>query len=525
VKSEFKRIERNLAAIRGLTGSLRNSPITDLPAAIALHTASPFLDNARWMALATLEVLLEAEMGNLETRRFTYLQTEEQPPAYWTRGAISEGVLDSAIQHGILSSAEKEILIKKHTWKLHRDENLNSLLCELEQEVGAIERILSRCKVARRVEQRTRPTPIAIKFEQPKRDVNEWEVRDALETRFKGSLEKEIEGTLGKILIFQTQDNASDERIAVKTIDPQRIKSGASFGALERFVHEVRHWMNYRHHPLVLFPFFTAVVKGWPYVAMPYCECTLRHYIDQKVERRGNGEAVAMMVQAITALEYATRHGLLAHQDLKPENILLQDIRKKFALNKDYPFIWRARLADFGLANAYKELKIPYGSRPYQAPEQYERETDLSRVDVFACGVMLHEVLSGLHPIGQVTSDVWPEPKVGESQQWKRENKWKHWARSPKKLCPESVDQLGGFREIIEESLRTDPKDRPSLIELQCGLLFGLKRLEIVSYENLNCLLSQYHFQSIYSAAISDDEDLDRYQLEHLETLTHSASE
>lgn len=254
---------------------------------------------------------------------------------------------------------------------------------------------------------------------------------------------------------------------------------------------------------------------------MLYCECTLRDYIDQRVPRRGQAEAVALMVQSLTALEYATQYGLLAHQDLKPENILLQDLPKRFAFPENYPFVWRARLADFGLANAYVELNLRWGSRPYLAPEQYELDADLSKVDVFACGIMLHELLTGLHPIGLVTSDVWPRPKTGQSPQWRRENKWKRWARSTEKLSPEPANQLADFRHIIEESLRTDPRDRPSLRELQRELLDALKRLDDRSYESLNLLLSYFHFASVHSAALDDDEDVDRYQLKYLEELTH----
>lgn len=116
--------------------------------------------------------------------------------------------------------------------------------------------------------------------------------------------------------------------------------------------------------------------------------------------------------------------------------MLLQDLRQRFALPDEYLFPWRPRLADFGLANGYAELGVRSGSRPYLAPEQYDQKADLSNVDIFACGVMLHELLTGYHPIGEVTSKVWPEPLPGESSAWRHENNWKRWARSPDKLTP-----------------------------------------------------------------------------------------
>jgi eukaryotic-like serine/threonine-protein kinase len=338
-----------------------------------------------------------------------------------------------------------------------------------------------------------------------------------LEKTLKGSFEREIPGTLGMIFVFRRPVNTSPERIAVKTINREQVKPQYPHSAIDRLTHELRHWVEYRHSPLILPPFFTELVYGWPYIVMPYCDCTLRDYIDEKVQRQGQAEAIALMVQCVAALEYAQRHGLQAHQDLKPENVLLRNLRKGFNLGENYPFIWEAKLADFGLANAYRELGVPWGSRPYLAPEQYELGADLSKVDVFACGVMLHELLTGLHPFGLRTSDVWPDPKPGLSPQWKHENKWKAWASSTKKLDGSTGGQLGDIREIVEKTLRTNPGDRPSLDELRRDLLDTLKRTDSEAHVQLRVLLEGVHFMSLNSSAL--DVDVDRYQMENLKKL------
>ena len=61
-------------------------------------------------------------------------------------------------------------------------------------------------------------------------------------------------------------------------------------------------------------------------------------------------------------------------------------------------------------------LGHPYGSRPYMAPEQYKRTDDerdrrlnFSRVDVFALGVIMYEMLTGgIHTVGEHVSLIWP---------------------------------------------------------------------------------------------------------------------
>jgi hypothetical protein len=63
--------------------------------------------------------------------------------------------------------------------------------------------------------------------------------------------------------VFVHPPNHYPQRFAVKTIDPQRFE-GAPKEALLRFAHEIRHWIRYRHHPLVLTPFFTAFASRWP---------------------------------------------------------------------------------------------------------------------------------------------------------------------------------------------------------------------------------------------------------------------
>ncbi|MDY6990902.1 MAG: protein kinase [Thermodesulfobacteriota bacterium] len=526
MKALMEDIEKNLAAITTVLASIRNPTIPDVSKARMLFCARLSIESSRLMVFISLESILTAEWHGSNSRVLSHQSADEQTKNvsnYWARSPISRGVIDRSLELGILNKTEKSLLIKQYSWDFHTDSDSARFIDELEREVRCIESIISRCSAVQSVEERPAPAleySRSLKAEPPNYDVNDVAVSTALEMQFKGSLECEIDGTLGKILVFRSPPNTYPKRIAVKTIDPSRVKSPASLGAIERFTHELRHWIKYRHNPLIVTPFFTAIVYGWPYIAMPYRECTLRHYIDQAVPRRGRAEAVALMVQFVTALEYAIQCGLLAHQDLKPENILLQDIQKSFRMGKDYPFIWRAQLADFGNANGYAELNVPWGSRPYQAPEQYGQNADLSKVDVFACGVILHELLTGVHPIGLVTSDVWPEPRTGQSRQWKHENKWKSWAQSTEKLSSEAASPLGDFRHVIQECLRIDSRERPSISELQSELLGILKRLDDTSYKNLVLLLAHFHLLAVYSAALEHDQDIDRYQQKYLEELT-----
>ncbi len=440
-------------------------------------------------------------------------------PDYWSRNPLAPGVIDAAVRLNILSEEDRAILLKQDSWGAPVVDAAG-LVRDAEMLVNAIRGILPRCGFVaseREAPRFTNPAP-APPPAVGRTELGDEQLRVLLEHTFKGSLESEKPGTLGRIFIFRNPDGTVPERIAVKTVDPSRFKASSSPKPLERFSHEISHWVKYRHNPLILAPFFTAFVHGWPYVAMPYCECTLRDYINGSVHKRSQTEPIALMIQAVAALEYAVGLGLVAHQDLKPENILLQDLLKRFRLSLDYPFKWRPRLADFGLANAYEEMGLPWGSRPYLAPEQYQKDVgaNFSKVDVFACGVMLYELLTGKHPIGEVTSEVWPQPGPGKSKKWQRENEWKDWARSPKKLPEDS--KLSGLTSTIESALEVDPTRRPALPELKRALLSELKQMDIASYQNLVALLIHFHLNAVYSSALDDDDA--RYQKEKIESLT-----
>jgi serine/threonine-protein kinase len=100
-------------------------------------------------------------------------------------------------------------------------------------------------------------------------------------------------------------------------------------------------------------------------------------------------EAVRIAREVAEALAFAHARGIV-HRDVKPENILLGETG--------------ALLADFGIARALElgdgeRLTLPgvrLGTIGYMAPEQLACEPDVdARADVYALGVVLHELLAG----------------------------------------------------------------------------------------------------------------------------------
>jgi len=129
-------------------------------------------------------------------------------------------------------------------------------------------------------------------------------------------------------------------------------------------------------------------------------------------------DAVAVMQQVLTGLRHAHAAGIV-HRDVKPENILVHERAASEGLSTEGV----VKITDFGLGKAANDIavtSIAYsaslnspeakeiaGTLDYMAPEQRSGGTVDGRADLYACGVVLYELLTGERPAGtDVPSDV-----------------------------------------------------------------------------------------------------------------------
>jgi eukaryotic-like serine/threonine-protein kinase len=210
-------------------------------------------------------------------------------------------------------------------------------------------------------------------------------------------------GGMGEV--WRARDTRLDRDVAIKVL-PAELASNPE--RLRRFEREARATASLAH-PNVIAVFDVGVHDGAPYLVEELLagESLRLRLIDGPLPVR---EALEIAVQIARGLSAAHTKGIV-HRDLKPENVILTPDGT-------------VKLLDFGLAKLAQATSSgdaetitqppPTGTAPgrvlgsvaYMAPEQARGLAVDHRADIFALGVVLHELLAGERPFrGQSTSD------------------------------------------------------------------------------------------------------------------------
>jgi beta-lactam-binding protein with PASTA domain/tRNA A-37 threonylcarbamoyl transferase component Bud32 len=191
----------------------------------------------------------------------------------------------------------------------------------------------------------------------------------------------------GMATVYRARDRRLGREVAVKIMHPHLAEGvdGASF--VSRFRREARASARLSH-PGVVAVFDQGVDGDTSYLTMEYVPGhNLRAELRDGPLRADRALDVA--AQVLAALAAAHRVGLV-HRDVKPENVLVDD--------ED-----RVKVADFGLARAVTEVTSTatgtiLGTVAYLAPEVITSGGCTPATDVYAVGVLLHEMLTGALP-------------------------------------------------------------------------------------------------------------------------------
>lgn len=188
----------------------------------------------------------------------------------------------------------------------------------------------------------------------------------------------------GMATVYRAVDTRLDRILALKVMHPALAADGAF---VDRFIREAKSVARLAH-PNVVAVFDQGTDGRYTYLAMEYVSgCTLRDVLRERGALQPRA-ALDILEPVLAALGAAHRAGFV-HRDMKPENVLIGDDG-------------RVKVADFGLVRSVDSVTNTTGSVlgtvSYLAPEQIENGVTDTRVDVYACGIVLYEMLTGSKP-------------------------------------------------------------------------------------------------------------------------------
>jgi len=198
-------------------------------------------------------------------------------------------------------------------------------------------------------------------------------------------IEREI-GRGGMGVVYLARDLRLGRRVALKAV-PRLHDSNVALR--ERLRREARAAANISH-TAVATVYALEEIDGRLFIASEYVEGhPLRSEIESGPLERTR--AVAIAADIVRALCAAHEAGVI-HRDLKPENVLITGAGT-------------VKVVDFGIAHVDSintrltaEGEV-VGTPAYMAPEQLIGSAVDARVDIYAVGVILAEMLTGQHPL------------------------------------------------------------------------------------------------------------------------------
>ena len=197
----------------------------------------------------------------------------------------------------------------------------------------------------------------------------------------------EIVSTLGKGgmgVVYKGQDPMIGRMVAIKMMtggfqdNPDLLK---------RFYREAQS-TGMLQHPNIVIVYDLGDQEGNPYLVMEYLE---GEALDRIIASRRDVPLVQKLhyiIQGLHGLNYAHQRGIV-HRDIKPGNLMI--------LNDG-----NVKIVDFGIARigdaSLTRTGQVVGTITYMSPEQINAQVVDGRTDIFSCGVMLYELLTGSNP-------------------------------------------------------------------------------------------------------------------------------
>lgn len=246
-------------------------------------------------------------------------------------------------------------------------------------------------------------------------------------------------GEGGAGCVYEAKHTGLDRRIAIKTLHPHFQQDPE---IAKRFRREAQATSRIQHPNCVQVFDFGQEPDGTLYIAMEFLR---GESLRQRLNQRGclTPLVACRILQQVLSLLQTTHQLDLVHRDIKPENILILGT----ANGRDF-----VKVCDFGISRTInsKQTRLTrtgsvIGTPTYMAPEQVADEAVDARADLYACGVLLFEMIAGQPPfdaenIGHIFAKVLTE--------------------EPPRLNSMLVEPIPELDALIHRALQKNPADR-----------------------------------------------------------------
>ena len=200
-------------------------------------------------------------------------------------------------------------------------------------------------------------------------------------------------GVGGMGTVYAARDRALRRSVAIKVVD------GADAGARRALLREARLAASLAH-PAICGVHEVGCVGQQPFIVMERIEgrplsAVIPSGVGLPIET-----AMHYAIQIVDAVAHAhARH--IVHRDLKAANVMVD--RDGWVKVLDFGLAIHDAGSDLDVETTRTDLTAGAGTLPYMAPEILRGRRAGPRSDVWALGVLLHEMLAGVRPFGGVT--------------------------------------------------------------------------------------------------------------------------
>ncbi|TVP54938.1 MAG: hypothetical protein EA351_12175 [Gemmatimonadales bacterium] len=236
-------------------------------------------------------------------------------------------------------------------------------------------------------------------------------------------------GSGGMGVVCRAEDSRLGRMVALKFLSSTLASDPT---AKQRFLAEARAAAAL-DHPNICTILEVGEIDGRLFIAMPYYSGrTVKELL--KGGALGAGLAVPIAIEVGRGLAAAHASGVI-HRDVKPANVIVTDGGT-------------ATIVDFGVAKVARQnltrTGVALGTVSYMSPEQTQRGAVDHRSDIWALGVMLYEMVSGVRPFRGSTDQAIQDSIL---------------TGVPDPLAPH-VDGASSLEPVVSRAMQKDPAKR-----------------------------------------------------------------